>query len=73
MTERRKDSRIKVNWPIGVFLDNRTIEGIGFVMAKRKKMLQKKDLNLLVAFTPQINKFLNKSSIQLQIKDFKIK
>lgn len=49
----------------------RIIEGIGFSMADRKKELQKKD-SIIIAFTPQINKFLNKSSIQLQIKDFKI-
>jgi hypothetical protein len=28
MDERRKDPRIEVNWPIEIFLDDRTIEGI---------------------------------------------
>jgi len=27
MTQRRKDPRVKVNWPIAVSSDNRTIEG----------------------------------------------
>jgi hypothetical protein len=49
------------------------LEGIGFGMAKRKGVLKKKNLTLKVVFTPHINVFLNKASIQLQIKDFKIK
>jgi len=28
MTEKRKDPRVKVNWPIRAFVDNRSIEGI---------------------------------------------
>jgi hypothetical protein len=28
MDEKRKDPRIEINWPIEVFLDDRTIEGI---------------------------------------------
>ena len=27
MTEKRKDPRVKVNWPIRAFVDNRSIEG----------------------------------------------
>jgi len=52
---------------------DRMLEGIGFGMAKRKGALKKKNLLLKVAFTPHINVFLNKASIQLQIKDFKVK
>ncbi|MFA6118338.1 MAG: single-stranded-DNA-specific exonuclease RecJ [Parachlamydiales bacterium] len=52
---------------------DRMLEGIGFNMAQRKEVIKKKNLLLKVAFTPHINTFLNKASIQLQIKDFKIK
>lgn len=52
---------------------DRMLEGIGFGMAPRKNALSKKNLALKVVFTPHINVFLNKASIQLQIKDFKIK
>jgi hypothetical protein len=41
-------------------------------MAEKRARLCKKNLTLHIAFTPHINNFLNKSSIQLQIKDFKI-
>jgi single-stranded-DNA-specific exonuclease len=52
--------------------EDRMLEGIGFNMARRRPQLLKKNLLLRVAFTPQINTFLNKSSIQLQVRDFKI-
>lgn len=52
--------------------DNRMLEGIGFGMLERKSQLKKKNTKLKIAFTPHINMFLNKASIQLQIKDFKI-
>lgn len=52
--------------------DDRLLEGIGFGMAEKKNMLSKKNLNLHIAFTPHINNFLNKSSIQLQIRDIQI-
>ena len=52
--------------------NDRTLEGIGFSMASRKALLRKKNLRLRIAFTPVINTFLNQTSIQLQIKDFKI-
>ncbi|NGX28574.1 MAG: Single-stranded-DNA-specific exonuclease RecJ [Candidatus Anoxychlamydiales bacterium] len=52
---------------------DRMLEGIGFGMAKRKNEIKKKNLNLKVVFTPHINVFLNKASIQLHIKDFKVK
>ena len=49
----------------------RMLEGIGFGMAHRKAALRQKNQKLRIAFTPQSNTFLNKTSIQLQIKDFK--
>ena len=49
--------------------NGRVLEGIGFGMGKRQGELRKKDVPLLIAFTPQINTFLNKSSIQLVIRD----
>jgi len=52
--------------------DDRFLEGIGFGLAHRKPELLKKNLVLQIAFTPHVNNYLNKSSIQLQIKDFKI-
>jgi single-stranded-DNA-specific exonuclease len=51
---------------------DRMLEGIGFNMAKRRPNLLRKNLLLRVAFSPQINTFLNKASIQLQVRDFKI-
>ncbi len=53
--------------------NERMLEGIGFGMAERRGAIRKKNLQLRVIFTPHINTFLNKTSIQLQIKDFKIK
>jgi len=51
--------------------NDRMLEGIGFGMAHRKAALRKKHQKLRIAFTPQINMFLNKASIQLQVRDFK--
>ncbi len=51
---------------------DRMLESIGFGLAWRKPQLRKKDLSLRIAFSPYINTFLNKSSIQLHIKDWKI-
>lgn len=50
----------------------RMLEGIAFGMAEKKLRLVKKNLTLHIAFTPHINIFQNKSSIQLQIRDFQI-
>ncbi|MCH9614424.1 MAG: Single-stranded-DNA-specific exonuclease RecJ [Chlamydiia bacterium] len=50
---------------------DRLLEGIGFGLADRRSKLMKKNMPLQIAFTPHVNIFLNKSSIQLQIKDFK--
>lgn len=50
--------------------NGRMLEGIGFNMADRKSQIRKKNTPLRIAFTPQVNMFLNKASIQLHIKDF---
>ena len=52
--------------------DDRILEGIAFGMAAKRGMLCKKGATIHIAFTPHINTFLNKSSIQLQVRDFKI-
>lgn len=52
--------------------DDRMLEGIGFGMASKKNLLSQKNLTLEIAFTPHINTFQSKASIQLQIRDFKI-
>ena len=63
----------KLHLKIYLEQNERMLEGIGFNMADKKSILRKKNMFLKVAFTPHINVFLNKASIQLQIKDFKIK
>ncbi len=52
--------------------NDRLLEGIAFGMAHRRGFIAKKNLTLRIAFSPQINSFHNKASIQLQIRDFKI-
>ncbi len=52
--------------------NERVLEGIGFGMAGRRSQLKKKKIKIRVAFTPNINTFLNKSALQLQVRDFKI-
>ena len=52
--------------------NDRMLEGIAFGMAEKRVRLLKKNLTLHIAFTPHINTFLNKSSIQLQVRDFQI-
>jgi len=52
---------------------DRMLEGIAFHMAERRPYISKKGLILEVAFTPHVNFFLNKSSIQLHIRDVRIK
>lgn len=49
----------------------RVLEGIGFGMAKQAPLLRKKGALIEVAFTPQINDFQKKASIQLLIRDFR--
>lgn len=51
---------------------DRMLEGIAFGLAGRREEVRKKGLRLRIAFTPHINVFLGKASIQLQIKDFQI-
>lgn len=51
---------------------DRVLEGIGFGMASRRSQIKKKSLKIRIAFTPHINNFLNKSSLQLQIRDFQL-
>jgi single-stranded-DNA-specific exonuclease len=50
----------------------RTIEGIGFNLGPRKSQLKKNRMPLRLVFTPQVNMFLNKPSIQIHVKDFRI-
>lgn len=52
--------------------DERILEGIGFGMKDRIGELKKRNLKIRIAYTPQINQFQNKSSIQLLIKDFRV-
>lgn len=52
--------------------DDRLLEGIAFGMGDKYTQLKKRNLNLQIAYTPQINRFHNKSSIQLLIRDFQI-
>ncbi|MBI5273242.1 MAG: single-stranded-DNA-specific exonuclease RecJ [Chlamydiia bacterium] len=51
---------------------DRALEGIAFGLAGRKEEIARRNIRLRVAFTPQINTFLNKASIQLIIKDFQV-
>lgn len=50
----------------------RHLEGMAFGCADRKEEIRGKNIPLLIAFTPHVNTFLNKTSIQLQVRDFKI-
>lgn len=50
---------------------DRMLEGIAFGKAAASPMLRKRDLTLMVAFTPQVNNFQG-PSIQLMIRDFHI-
>jgi single-stranded-DNA-specific exonuclease len=51
---------------------DRMLEGIAFGLADRREEIRKKNIMLRIAFTPHVNLFLNKASIQLQIKDFQL-
>lgn len=51
---------------------DRMLEGIAFGLADRKEEIRRKNILLRIAFTPHVNLFLNKASIQLQIKDFQM-
>lgn len=52
--------------------DDRMLEGIAFGMAEKGFFLRRKNLTLRVAYTPHINRFHNKSSIQLLVRDFQV-
>ncbi len=52
--------------------NDRMLEGIAFGMGEKRPRLCKKNLTLHIAFTPHINTFLNKASIQLQVRDFQV-
>jgi len=52
--------------------NDRSLEGIGFGMSEKEDILRRKNIDLRVVFTPHINIFLKKTSIQLYVKDFKI-
>ncbi len=51
---------------------DRILEGVAFGRASMQRVLRRKHLTLRVAFTPQVNIFQNKASIQLLIRDFQI-
>ena len=51
---------------------DRMLEGIAFGLADRKDEIRRKNIRLRIAFTPHVNIFLNKASIQLLIKDFQL-
>lgn len=51
---------------------DRVLEGIAFGKAGSSRHLRRKNLKLRVAFTPQVNIFQKKSSIQLLIRDFQV-
>lgn len=73
---------VKQAWPpkvinkfhLKLFLEQgeRFLEGIALGMAHRRKELYQKGLTLKIAYTPQINYYQNKASIQLVIRDFQI-
>ena len=52
--------------------NGRGLEGMAFGLADRQHELRAKNIPLRIAFTPHVNTFLNKASIQLQIKDFQL-
>ncbi len=52
--------------------NDRLLEGIAFGMADRVEELKKRNLWLRILFTPVINKFQNKLSIQLVLRDFRL-
>jgi single-stranded-DNA-specific exonuclease len=52
--------------------NNRQLEGMAFGLVDKREIVRAKNIPLRIAFTPHINTFLNKTSIQLQIKDFQL-
>ena len=51
---------------------DRALEGIALGQALKKEELARKNMALRIAFTPQINVFRGKPSIQLMIKDIQV-
>lgn len=66
--------KIVGKYHLKLFLEqgDRMLEGIAFGLADRKDQIRRKNILLRIAFTPHVNLFLNKASIQLQIKDFQL-
>jgi single-stranded-DNA-specific exonuclease len=62
----------KVHLKLFLEQSDRMLEGIGFGLSERKEELKQKNLPLKIAFTPHVNLFQNKASIQLHIKDFQV-
>lgn len=64
--------KIVGQYHLKLFLEqgDRMLEGIAFGLAYKRDLIRRKNIPLRIAFTPQVNVFLNKASIQLQIKDF---
>ncbi|MBB65161.1 MAG: single-stranded-DNA-specific exonuclease RecJ [Waddliaceae bacterium] len=52
--------------------DGRMLEGIAFGMGHDLPRLRRRNLNLELAFSPQVNLFQNKASIQLLARDYHI-
>jgi single-stranded-DNA-specific exonuclease len=52
--------------------NDRLLEGIAFGFSHRKEELMQKNMKLRIAYTPTINNFHNKSTLQLQIRDIQI-
>lgn len=75
-------SYVEQSWPpkvisthhLKVYLEEngRMLEGIGFGMAHLRSVLKQKSIQLKAAFTPQVNRFLNKTSIQLLIRNIQV-
>lgn len=66
--------KIVGKYHLKLFLEqgDRMLEGIAFGLADRKEQIRRKNISLRIAFTPHINLFLNKASIQLQVRDFQV-
>ncbi|MBN1915201.1 MAG: single-stranded-DNA-specific exonuclease RecJ [Parachlamydiales bacterium] len=62
----------KIHLKIYLEQKDKILEGIGFNLSWKRRFLAKKDSCVRVAFTPVINTFQNKTSIQLQIRDLKL-
>ena len=52
--------------------NNRFLEGIAFGLGRKKEKLSNKNLKLHLAFTLITNNYLNKASIQLNVREFEI-